>query len=648
MATTLIKYSPKVQDSQTPFKFSPPLLSPSCTTSNLNAKISSNVLTHDLYKMYSLLCEGALSIWLDAGCSPLPSPSISASNPCAHNFLARIRELDKNELQITASNNNLMDDVLGTALQAYASQWLYHSTPATCALTKSLWTRSRDKVHAAMALPSYRTFFALMLFGWTPIPQDCEESNHLEPHVSMDAAFKQFYHLRPDVSTQDPQDPKVNTVYWFGIVFDTAFSVVARRPVTVKTINSSDTWDVVEARDQSYRGLLDAMPITNELVVQVCRAGSACKIHAWRLVNRVQTAVFFKRKDPIKLQKLIQDAEEKIQSFAEIYGGFLSQCQANFEHLSPYAQMSWAYLHAHYHAGNLFFAEVLDKISQGGHNHGMDVEAKWRMSSLATADVARIVVKTPLASQFMKQTSLPSTSNIFHLDPYPQFVVEPMRLAGHALTDLRAQGLLDSQQALDAASDCLAALKSMSHTLAARRAYEDLSACVNIASSTPAPLRTVATTDITPTANLDVTDIPLNAKDVDAFIGCSDFAGVSPVPMTSLGMTPDSSSLFVSASISPNDEFIHVSPVSEHDEHTTAAAAALFDAEQEFSYSSSSMSPPDEPQRPLVRGQSQSHLQSQSVQSGLFDDSTSDFIDYTRSQYTYDLGTVPVKLTESI
>ena len=172
-----------------------------------------------------------------------------------------------------------------------------------------------------MALPSYRSFFALMLFGWTPIPQDCEESNHLEPQVSMDAAFKQFYHLRPDVSTQDLGDPKVNTVYWFGIVFDTAFSVVARRPVTVKTINSSDTWDVVEARDQSYRGLLDAMPITNELVVQVCRAGSACKIHAWRLINRVQTAVFFKRKDAVKLQKLIEDAEAKIQSFTEIYGG---------------------------------------------------------------------------------------------------------------------------------------------------------------------------------------------------------------------------------------------------------------------------------------------------------------------------------------
>lgn len=457
----------------------------------MNSRVQADMFKHDMYKIYSLLCEGALSIWLDAGCSPLPSQSIAANNPCAHNFLGRIRRLDS--VEYSHGSSALIDDALSTSLQAYASQWLWRSDKSgktSPLLTKELWSRSREKVHNTMALPSYRAFFSLMLFGWTPVPKDCGQ-NSFEPVLSMEVALKQFSHLRPDQRVS-PDDPNHGTVYWFGIVFDTAVSCITRRPPTLKAIPAGKVWDVIEARDISYLSLLESIDnVTNDLIIDVCRAGSACKIHAWRLINKIQTAVFLDKNDPIKLEKMINDAKEKLGRFDQVYAPFLDKCASKFGTFSPYAQMSWVFLRSHVALGHLLFAEVLEQVSARGYDHGIDVDSIKLVTALQMGETARTVEQHPLSEKFLLQTSLPPFSNIFMIDPFPEFMIEPLRMSAVALLALRRDAKIDSTIALDNAKDCLSGLETLrDHSLSARKAVDELSAELALASSMPVFART--------------------------------------------------------------------------------------------------------------------------------------------------------------
>ena len=476
----------------------------------------------------------------------------------------------------------MLDDTLITVMQAYASQWLWNTGRAadattenssskyrtlqpspTSALNRELWYRCRDKVNAAMATPSYRSMLALVLFAWTPVPKDAQELADHDASLSLDNALLLYYRLRPEERLDKASSASNDTVSdygavcWFGVIINVASATLHRRPPVLQSaMESSQLWNVVDARDRSYVEYFSRITkedITNELMIHVCRAASASKLHTWKKVNNLQSALYRGERNLVILNALIKEACEQFDHLEVVYGHILAQAKLKFASLSPYIQMSWAMLQSHIHVGYLLFAEALEQIAKldqisGGALIDRTVQMKKR-SGRAIITTAQLVIGTPLAPEFLHSAGLPGFSNIFVLDPFPEFVTEALRMGGRALLDIAGQDDVSYQEALDSAQICLEGLKGLAaggSSLRGRASQEDLTqgmkrveAEARARASVSTPLSLSSPMSNTPSM---MSDVPPYSFPMDDLLRStlSNYTTNATTPMTNFAMKEES------------------------------------------------------------------------------------------------------------
>lgn len=449
-----------------------------------------------------MVVEGCISIWTDGACSPLPSIAHPGSGPGTYPILRSIQMADK-DLKADNHNSAIVEDALTCVLQLYTSRWLHdhqkpaaveHSQwkpilPSTQSLRRDLYHRCRDKVKAAMEVNSYKSILALMLFSWAPVPLEFKD---VDSSRSMEQALLLYYHLRPERRLLDEKCENsatlidYATICWLGVILNTATATVHRRPPLIQTSAESERiWDTVRERDETYRIYLSSDHQVNDaLVVRVCRAASASKLLAWKTVNTVQTALYRGQNDV--LVKLVHIAQEQNDNLRQIYGNVLDRWAENFTSLSPYAQLCWSLLQVHINLGYLLLAEAMENVTK---QTPCDTLAYMTRASIlrftagqAIANTARVVSKVPISAEYLSSTGLSSNSNLFALDPFPEFAIEGFRMAGLAISESTSFGGMTSTAIIEGVKLCLTALQAIlgeDCQMSGRKAEQDLQRCLD-------------------------------------------------------------------------------------------------------------------------------------------------------------------------
>ncbi|KAE8446052.1 hypothetical protein EG329_012560 [Mollisiaceae sp. DMI_Dod_QoI] len=206
-------------------------------------------------------------------------------------------------------------------------------------------------------------------------------------------------------SMEIPGQKSFNILYWLGVMFDTSFAAINKRPLVISDEDSaiirhdsgvssrpravayhpncfsdsvsSNTWKKYTKSSQLWGTYLLQIqgpllpqstvrwPCSYEDAAAYLCAAIPVKVLLFRKVACLQT-LLYRRAAPEEMEEYIEDALSIQQHWDLTYGQFITDCVTDHENIPPRIQSWYIILAGHWHLAGLLLADVIETLDDTG------------------------------------------------------------------------------------------------------------------------------------------------------------------------------------------------------------------------------------------------------------------------------------------
>lgn len=399
-----------------------------------------------------------------------------------------------------SERHKVIDQCLRSALQAYTARWLPlilqresngQSLPYD-EISRSCWRAARRDMLKVINRPSYRSVFALYLFGQSPVPLGIpqeEELDGISGVVCIQTAFLHVQQLRERLRSCQFNGSEVSAwsdasmmgemsgpghslteefvnlesrAYWATVTWDTSDSMTLNFRSTLcsglKGACGEPVWQLTKAfLTSSFHGRSEewrkkGFRVSSSLAPQIISATSICAIYTWRTIASLKEAL----REGVgegTVEFAWTALLDAIEIFQTTIQPLISNCERQLHFLSQADRFNWYVVVLLYYLGILILVDALEAAKRRDlllQLTGIHLEAEqecFNVLKFGLESTYTIVTSQAGSSQAFDSSlsASPLSVSFVAIDPYPHHVIAAVRLMNKAFLRQCLQSTMEEE-----------------------------------------------------------------------------------------------------------------------------------------------------------------------------------------------------------